>query len=61
MQKQRYIHELGKCVAVDAEGVNILSTRDQNWLAMRDAIRDIGADAEFGDRRLQIMDSMQKI
>lgn len=54
MHGERYIHELGKRVAIDATGINILSPRDQSWLAMRDAIRDMRTDSEFGDRRLQL-------
>jgi hypothetical protein len=45
--KERYVYELDKTVGVNAEGMNVLCDHDANWLAMRDALRDISADEEL--------------
>lgn len=56
MENRRFVLELDKFVNVDSDGINQLSARDRNWLAMRDAKRHIAADAEFGDRRVPLFD-----
>jgi len=58
MENCRFVIELDKFVAVDENGINVLSARDQGWLAARDAFRDIGSDPLLGDRRITWMFEM---